>query len=290
MAEESLEWRRLRYAGTCACGNKVAAGTEAGYDRAAKKVLCASCTSTRLAPKPSKPLVEGDYFTNPVAPVVKGTAGGSARAEHQRRAKKREDRVRTTYPRLGSLLLALNDEPQHTRAWASGAYGEERVGAKLDGLEGDGVLVLHDRQVPGTRANIDHIAVGPNGVYVIDAKRYVNKDVEIRRRGGLLSNRVEALYVGGRDQTKLVVAMAGQVLSVLDAMGELPGAQTVPISPVLTFVDANVPLIGTLEIAGVRVLNMRKTAKLVRRPGPLTTTDRQRLYRQLAAALPPYQR
>jgi hypothetical protein len=31
---------------------------------------------------------------------------------------------------------------------------------------------VHDRRVPGCKAIIDHIAVSPGGVYVIDAKKY----------------------------------------------------------------------------------------------------------------------
>jgi hypothetical protein len=35
--------------------------------------------------------------------------------------------------------------------------------------------VLHDRRIPGTQANIDHIAITSTGIYVIDAKRHVGK-------------------------------------------------------------------------------------------------------------------
>ena len=44
------------------------------------------------------------------------------------------------------------------------------------------VWTLHDRRVPGTRGNIDHIVVGPAGVFVIDAKNYQGK-IEVRNRG-----------------------------------------------------------------------------------------------------------
>lgn len=39
----------------------------------------------------------------------------------------------------------------------------------------EGVIALHDRRVPGTKGNIDHLAVGPGGVYIVDAKRYEGK-------------------------------------------------------------------------------------------------------------------
>lgn len=39
-------------------------------------------------------------------------------------------------------------------------------------LRSETCQVLRDRRIPGSRANIDHLAVTPTGVHVIDAKRY----------------------------------------------------------------------------------------------------------------------
>jgi hypothetical protein len=57
--------------------------------------------------------------------------------------------------------VALSDERQSTTAWARGAVGEERLGLALDALACPDVAVLHDRRIPRTRANIDHIVVTP---------------------------------------------------------------------------------------------------------------------------------
>jgi hypothetical protein len=46
------------------------------------------------------------------------------------------------------------------------------VGLSLSRAVGRVGLVLHDRSVPGTRSNIDHLAVVPSGVWVIDTKHY----------------------------------------------------------------------------------------------------------------------
>jgi Nuclease-related domain len=35
--------------------------------------------------------------------------------------------------------------------------------------------VLHDLAVPGSHANIDHLAIGPGGVFVIDSKLYTGR-------------------------------------------------------------------------------------------------------------------
>ena len=173
------------------------------------------------------------------APIDLGVAGGLARAEFERRHQKREDRVREAYPKIGGLLLALFDDPQSTQAWRKGGVGEQKVGARFSKV-GDTVIALHDRCVPGSRANIDHIVIGPSGVFVVDTKRYAGAKIALRRSGGFLSPYREQLVVGGRDQAKMVEAMEWQVSAVRTA---LFGSQfaDVPMSAVLCFVDGELP-------------------------------------------------
>src|SRR4029450_5665207 len=54
-----------------------------------------------------------------------------------------------------------------------GAAGERRTARLLEPLERHGWVVLHDLSVPGSRANLDHLVIGPGGVFVIDSKQYV---------------------------------------------------------------------------------------------------------------------
>lgn len=185
----------LRYAGTCRlCGTTLAAGADAVYERGLKTVRCAHCpTQTELV----------------VAPDA-GVAGVSARREFERRKDAREQRIREKHPKLGGLILALSDDPQSTTAWQRGAVGEERLAERLKELPGT-FRVLHDRRIPRTRAKIDHIAVGPSGVWVIDAKRYKDKRPALHIEGGILRPRVESLRIGGRDGTKLVDGVRSQV-------------------------------------------------------------------------------
>ena len=82
-----------------------------------------------------------------------------------------EARTREAHPHLGGLLVAIQQAPQHETAWARGADGEARVAAALEKHLDSHTVVLHDRSIPGTRANIDHIAIAPSGAWVIDAKR-----------------------------------------------------------------------------------------------------------------------
>jgi Nuclease-related domain len=57
-------------------------------------------------------------------------------------------------------------------AWQRGAVGERRTARLLGPLERHGWAVLHDLAVPRSRANIDHLVIGPGGVFVIDSKQY----------------------------------------------------------------------------------------------------------------------
>jgi hypothetical protein len=282
-AAASFSPMRLRYAGTCdTCAASLAAGTHAGYRRASRSVRCLACVdaSTRVGDvtTPSAP-------TAPAAPepVAAGTAGSSARREYERRSARREARIREAHPRIGGFLLAVTEEPQSTRAWARGATGEEVLGQGLDGLAPRGVRTLHDRRIPRSRANIDHIAVAPTGVWVIDAKRYKGRPSR-RVEGGILRPRVERLLVGSRDCTRLVAGVHGQVEVVRTALAA-SGEPEVPVHGVLCFVDADWPLFGgSFVIDAVSVLWPRKLADALTAPGDLGPERVDRMHRALAGA------
>ena len=73
-----------------------------------------------------------------------------------------------------------------------------------------------DRRVPGRgRANIDHIAIGPGGVTVIDTKSSRGR-VQIATVGIL--NRREQLLVNGRDRTSQLDALARQIARVAETL------------------------------------------------------------------------
>lgn len=57
--------------------------------------------------------------------------------------------------------------------WRRGAEGEEAVGQILDGLATGGWHVLHD--VTFGRGNIDHVVVGPGGVFAVETKSYAGQ-------------------------------------------------------------------------------------------------------------------
>lgn len=282
---------RLRYRGSCRlCGLSVEAGQWAVYIRNDKQIECISCHDGHApaevsAPTVADPAAGGDDGHGD-CPVDVGTAGASARREYQRRATKREQRIRAAHPRLGGLILAMSDEPQSTRAWDRGARGEELLAKRLDGLSEHGVLVLHDRRIRGTRANIDHIAVSSAGVFVIDAKRYQGRP-SLKIEGGLFRPRTEKLLVGRRDCTRLVDGVDKQVALVRDVFAKVTDFGQVPVQGMLCFVEADWPLIGgAFSVNGVRVLWPAKAAEHITTNGPLTAHTADALHRHLAAEFP----
>ncbi len=74
---------------------------------------------------------------------------------------------------MAGLLGAWMARPAPDAArWLRGAAGEQATAALLEGLPPRRWLVFHDRRVPGSAANIDHVAIGPTGVWMIDTKTY----------------------------------------------------------------------------------------------------------------------
>ena len=295
----SVKKMKLRYAGICSsCATAQAAGDPAMYDRVRKSVMCIPCASASTATSKQSPAIPAVAIAPVLAgpaparpldspPPAVGTAGASALREYERRKQLREGRIRDAHPRLGKIILAVTDEPTSTRVWRTGAIGEQQLGRTLDALEGAGVLVLHDRRIPGSRANIDHLAVGPGGVFVLDAKRYRGKRPERRVEGGLLRPRVEKLFIGGRDRSALLDGVAKQVDLVRAALAKGDSA-AIGVRGVLCFLDADWPLIGgSFRVRGFDVLWPRLVQKLVGATGTLEPAGVVALHRLLANAFPP---
>lgn len=263
----AAQLRKLRYRAHCAvCSAELPAGANARWDRERKAATCVRC----LDPEVAEEVID------------RGQAAASASREYRRRHEKREARIRNDYGKLGGLVLALTDDPHSTKAWAYGARGERMLGALLDPLRSEGMAVLHDRRIPGSRANVDHLVVAAAGVFVIDAKNYKGR-VECRDRGGWFSID-DRLYVGGRDRTSLVKGIARQADSVRGALSA--EFADVPVTRVICFVDADWSLFARpLRFGDVYVLWPRALTKLVRAEGALGKGIGE-IERQLALALP----
>jgi len=87
-------------------------------------------------------------------------------------------------PRAGLASLAvaamvgwwLRFRPSdQARAWQRGAKGERHTARLLDRLGRDGYVSFHDLAMPDSPANLDHLVVGPSGVFVIDSKQWTGQ-------------------------------------------------------------------------------------------------------------------
>lgn len=215
-----------------------------------------------------------------------GTPGGSARREHERRRTRREAEVRERHPHIGNFLLRVQSAPTAEANWDTGAAGEEALAAHLAKTCTE-VIVLHDRLMPHSRANIDHLAIAASGVFVIDAKRYTGK-IEIREP--IVGS--PRLLIKGRNRTKLVEGLARQQEAVRAAL-----AETVPELPVhacFCFLNpagqaggSGLPLFRAPTINGFPLLYPRKLTKRLNAPGALTGESHREVAQLLAHAFRP---
>ncbi len=162
--------------------------------------------------------------------------------------------------------------------------GGRALEAQLDGLSGAGVISLHRRLGPGTREIIDHLAVTPTGVWVIDARLCSGRAVT-RDAGHWVSTDVH-LRVGGRDRMKLVRAMSRQVDAVRRTLG--PAWDDVPVRSMLCFVDAESRWFAKpFELRGVLVTWPSAAGDVLTRLGPYQAASVARMAATLDEGLPP---
>lgn len=193
-------------------------------------------------------------------------------------------------PVVGRVVTALTPKPvigpesQAVRNWKKGGVGEERLGSILDAVQN--VVMLHDRRIPRSRANIDHIAVSSAGVFVIDTKNY-DGVVEKRDLGGWFRPD-QRLFVNGRDRSKVVDGVHEQVSVVRDILRTFP-EEGVPVHGVLCFVGPNWrPLFPRpLSFAGVQVIWPAKLVELLKKLGTLPDGEMRQVAAHLADALKP---
>jgi hypothetical protein len=183
----------------------------------------------------------------------------------------------------------MTNDPQSTVAWAQGSRGERLLGEHLEKIRDDSAFVmLHDRRIAGTRANIDHIAVTRSGiVWAIDAKNYDGKVRRVDKGGWFATD--ERLYIGRRDCTKLVTSMAKQTEAIRSALGDpMIREFDIEIRAALCFVDAEWSLFAKpMLLNGVWVGWGRALRERLAAPGHFDAAHLMLLARRIADVLPP---
>jgi hypothetical protein len=235
-------------------------------------------------------------------------AGASAQAEYEREREKNRQRIQRQWPLAVGLALvsmfsfylvvqAFSDprwgaaaaaivglffvvgfvNSQKVSAWRDGAEGERRTARHLEGLTDAGFIVLHDRRVPGYGGNLDHVAIGPTGVWVIETKSWTGK-VEVDGR---------ELLVRGHPRDKAVDQVFREATAVQIALGEALSRLGVTVTPVLCLHRARMPFFAK-EVQGVRVASGKQLAGLLQAGDARLTPDQvQALAREADRILKP---
>ena len=167
--------------------------------------------------------------------------------------------ARTKARRLGWLRFLGGPFKRGYGTWLQGAEGEEVVGEILEKLAGEGWYVLHD--VSFGRGNIDHIVVGPGGIFTVETKSHAGR-IPIDR---------------------LDPRMIAQAYAEKKKLEEITGLE---VQALLVFSQAY--LIGRVPATrrGVTILPARMLAWFFSRRRPTMSVEQaEEIYRRLALAV-----
>jgi Nuclease-related domain len=140
-------------------------------------------------------------------------------------------------------------------AWRRGAVGERRTARLLGPLERQGWVVLHDLAIPASRANLDHLVIGPGGVFVVDSKHY---------RGRLRLDPSGRLWHGRYPLTAVLRAVSFEADRAAQVL-----ADPQVVVPIVAVHGAQVPW-GKVITQGVPVVSARRLPSMLRTlPGVL---------------------
>jgi hypothetical protein len=119
------------------------------------------------------------------------------------------------------------------QSWYRGVLGERIVAGRL-ALLGDDWLVLHSVPVGRADTDIDHVAIGPTGVFTVNTKYSPGKSIWAKGYG---------LYVDGQ-KTGYVPRAIREARGAADALGRATGVD-VPVTALIVFVEP-----GSFSITG----------------------------------------
>jgi hypothetical protein len=157
-------------------------------------------------------------------------------------------------PALSSWLAALTSVgigwglrfrvSEDARNWRRGARGERRTARLLNRLTDRGWVVFHDLAVPGSRANVDHLAIGSSGIFLIDSKYW---------RGRLMFAPDGTLWHGSYPLTAAIATIGFEAAAIAEALGTPSSA----VEPLLVIHGSTIPW-GEQFLGGVGILPGRQ--------------------------------
>ncbi len=163
---------------------------------------------------------------------------------------------------------------EDARNWRRGARGEQRTARQLARLARHGWVIFHDLAVPGSRANVDHLVIGPGGVFLVDSKNW---------RGRLVFAPDGTLWHGSYPLTATLATIGFETGAITNALA-LPG---LAVEPLLVLHGSTIPW-GEQYLGGVAVLPAaRLVATLLALPPLLTDQQVTQLAQRVLSRLYP---
>ncbi len=157
--------------------------------------------------------------------------------------------------------------------------------ARLRILEGDGIVVLNDRRIPGSHHCIKLIAVSSAGVFVIDTQNFKGL-VHTRRSGSIANLGPHELHVGRRNCTSSVEQVARQMRIVRASLDSTAWGSEVPVEAMLCLTRAEWGFASAVQVTDVWVGWPRLMAGRIQAPGVLDSPTVREVSVMIADHLP----
>ena len=195
--------------------------------------------------------------------------------------------------RLGltaAAVIAIADTIHRSRTTAAvpaairAPSAHRRTRRRLARLHRAGYRALHARAVPGSQCVIDHLVIGPGGIYSVDSERWDRRLPVRATKGGKLyhgpfgqADRLNHALLAADEARTVVSAALGRALIVQPAM--------VIYGPTVPWTVASVR--GVDVLSGRRLRKYLQQAAKASSATRLDSAEAERIYAAAAHALPP---
>jgi hypothetical protein len=160
---------------------------------------------------------------------------------------------------------------------------QRKTERKLEKLTGAGYLTLNERAIPGSEAIIDHLVVGPTGVYAIDSELW-DKRLPVRVLAG------KHLYHGPNSRKERLEEARWEAARASELLGDALGEQ-VDVRPSIAIYGPKIPW-TVMTVRNVDVFSADHLRKYLRRSikagrgRQLSGADAERIHDAAARVLP----
>lgn len=189
------------------------------------------------------------------------TAGGASASDKERELRSNAAAARARRQAGGPVKRGQSETSfnKEAKAWQAGAVGEGRTQRKLDLLKRYGFITLHDVLLePGKRWNLDHLVIGPAGIFFVDAKNWRGT---ITVRDGKVWRR---WYAGSAQGTK-TACMDDEVAKVRGMATHASARLGTKVTPVICLAGAKSRHFeGVQVVSGVVIVSVDQVAPWLR--------------------------